>query len=97
MPGSIFAIFCGVSRKPTTGLNGSGDRYSKLTIKFAAPEKSDVIPSAYKFWGQHCYLDVPEDGKSVSIVKTACKAICLDKNIEGTSNDNSDELVLSLK
>ncbi|WP_207895086.1 hypothetical protein, partial [Tepidimonas ignava] len=42
------------------------------------------------------YLEVSRDGKTLTVDKNACKAVCLDKEIHGTSYGNN-QLVLSLQ
>lgn len=73
------------------------DEYKKVTIKFMVPDGQSDIPSSYYAWGHHCFLDIDSAGKTVSIAKGACKAVCLDQVIKGTIHDDGADLVLPLQ
>ena len=67
----------------------------RITLNFSIPERSR-IPADYKAWGHNCFIDINENGKSISIAKRACQTFFLDKNMF-TSDDNGNDLVITLK
>ena len=71
--------------------------YNKVTIKIKLPDGSSSIPADYAALGHNCFLDIAKDGKSVSIAKNACKAVFMDKKIEGTTDDTGNDFVINLK
>ena len=70
---------------------------NKVTVEILVPDGSSEIPGSYRAWGHHCFLDIASDGKSVGIAKRPCKAVCLDQVVDGTANDNGNDMVLYFK
>lgn len=70
--------------------------YRKLTIELVVPDGESDVPSEYKAWGNHCFVDISSDGQTASFTKRACKAVLLDQNVFGTEHDNGDNLVIQL-
>ncbi len=68
----------------------------RVSIKFKIPDNDQNIPLNYVANGHTCYLEVSRDGKTLTVSKNACKAVCLDKEIHGTSYENN-QLMLSLQ
>lgn len=71
--------------------------YKKLAVELVIQDGGSAIPSEYKAMGNHCYIDIMPDGKSIVINKRACKAALLDRNISGTEHDNTEPLKVQLK
>ena len=79
------------------------DRYAKgikiagieenmtIDVLVSVPETGSGVPDRYMASGQTCYFSLAPDGKSLSVTKEGCKALCLDRSIQpGEELDKSD-------
>ena len=61
------------------------DKASRIDIGFKMG--SSIIPVEYRAFGHTCYYGISQDGKSMSIQKDGCVAVCKDSVIETTGVD----------
>ena len=79
------------------------DRYAKgikiagiqenttIDVLVSVPETGSGVPDRYMASGQTCYFSLAPDGKSLSVAKEGCKALCLDRSIQpGEELDKAD-------
>jgi len=78
------------------GIEDSLNYANKITVMFNVSDDKSDIPNDYRAWGHSCYIDVDASGEKISIAKSPCKAVCLDQDITGTSNDTGNDMVISL-
>jgi hypothetical protein len=68
-----------------------------VIVRFNIPEGSKLIPTTYHARGNTCFFKISRDGKSVSIPKSSCKSVCLDRTITDAEDNNGADLVLKFK
>ena len=62
-----------------------------IDILVSVPDSGSGVPDRYMAGGQTCYFSVGPDGKSLTVAKEGCKALCLDRSIApGEDLDKSD-------
>ncbi|GKT21684.1 hypothetical protein AVHM3334_05645 [Acidovorax sp. SUPP3334] len=69
------------------------DRYAKglkvvgvqnnntIDVLVSVPDSGSGVPDRYMSSGQTCYLSIARDGRSLTVAKEGCKALCLDRSI----------------
>ena len=65
--------------------NRGSDKASHIDIGFKMG--SSIIPGEYRASGHTCYYRISQDGKSMSIQKDVCVAVCKDSVIETNGVD----------
>ncbi len=68
-----------------------------IDIVFAVPDGKSSIPSNFMANGHFCYYGVSKDGKTLTVSKEGCKAICLGRAIKSGEPADRGDLVLQLK
>lgn len=62
-----------------------------IDVLVSVPDSGSGVPDRYMAGGNTCYFSVGRDGKSLTVTKEGCKALCLDRSImPGEELDKSD-------
>ena len=59
--------------------------------EYIIKENQNSTPG-YILTGNHCFLEISRDGKTLSVDKGACKSLCMDKDLRGTDGALKVEL-----